>query len=232
MSKHTAFLIGIFGLTIIAFISGCQFMQRLLWNYNIEFPQVTLNRIEIKKNDQNPGWWFYAADNDPTKGSEGDHGGPLAIAFVFNIQNPNKVPVLLDEIDFDVKIESYTMDSITSKEKTWIPRETTNQLRVYALLTVQSVRLNLLVQAGEKTKDKCEQNADEKDQEKEKAKENDEDKEEMNWLWCILERYWKEIPESKLPVSVVNVKTKLKAKGELVGGRFEGENTKTIVTIE
>jgi hypothetical protein len=227
MFRYTTFWVGIFGLALIALMPGCQFMKRMLWNPNIIPPEVTLNRIEIKKNDQNPGWWFYADDIEPTKGIKGDHGGPLALAFIFNIKNPNKVKVLLDEINFVVKFEAYEMDIIKSNEKTWIPRNTTNQLRVYSLITVQSARLNLLVQAGEKAKDKCEQKTDEKDQKEEKDKENDKDKEDMNWLWCTLEKYWTEIPEFKLPVSVANLKAIFEAKGVTVEVKAKDEFSET-----
>ena len=214
MSKYTAFGVGIFGLFIIAFIPGCQLMKRMLWNPNIIPPEVTLNRIEVKKSDQSPGWWYYDDDIEPTRGIKGNHGGPLALAFIFDIKNPNKVPVLLDEINFTVKIEAYKMDTIKSKEKTWIPRDTTNQLRVYSVLTVQSARLNLLVQAGEKSKNACEQNSKENHQKEDKEKEKD--AENMNWLWCTLEKYWSEIPQSKLPVSVADLSARFEAKGVTV----------------
>ena len=56
--------------------------------------------------------------------------GPLELAFIFDIENPNKVPVLLEEINFTVMFDAYKMDVIKSKEKMWIPGGMTNQLRV------------------------------------------------------------------------------------------------------
>ena len=127
---------------------------------------------------------------------------------------------MLDEINFAVKFEVYEMDIIKSKEKMWIPPGITNQLRVYSLLNVQSARLNLLVQAGEKAKNKCEQNTDEKDQKKDKEAEKGKQQEDMNWLWCTLERYWKEIPEFKIPVSVTDGTAVFEAKGVSVSVPF------------
>ncbi len=227
MSRYTAFWVGILGLSLIAFIPGCQFIQRLLWNPNIIPPEVTLNRVEFKKDDQNSGWWFYTDDIAPTKGFKGDHGGPLALAFVFDIKNPNKGPVLLEEISFAVKFGTYEMDIVKSSEKTWIPREMTNQLRVYSMLNVQSARLNLLVQAGEKSKNKCEQNKDEKNQKNEKGAEKDKQQEDMNWLWCTLEKYWTGIPGEDYPVSVANLSAKFEAKGVKVEVTAKDEFSKT-----
>ncbi len=45
----------------------------------------------------------------------------------------------------------------------------------------------------------------------------------MNWLWCTLERYWKEIPESKLPVSVANLRAIFEAKGVTVEVKAKDE---------
>jgi hypothetical protein len=229
MSRYTAFWVGIFGLSIIALIPGCQFMKKLIWSPNILPPEVTLNRIEIKKDDPIPGWWFYAEDIHPTRGIKGDHGGPLALAFVFDIKNPNNVPVLLDEINFAVKIEAYEMEIISSKEKTWIPREMTNQLRVYSFLNVQSARLNLLVQAGEKSKSPCGKNIRENDRQKEKQKKDEE--ENINWLWCTLEKYWTQIPQSKLPVSVAGLSAIFEAKGVTVEVKAKKDFTDTPVAV-
>ena len=233
MLKHPVLRAGIFGLIIIALLAGCQFMQRLLSDQKIVLPEVTLNRVEVKKDPENSGWWFYADNIEPTKGAKGDHGASLALAFVFDIKNPNKSAVLLDEINFTAKFQNFKLEEIKSSEKMWIPPGKTNQLRIYSLFNVPSVRLNLLVQGGQKllipgpqqTKDQNQKKQSDKD--KAGEKEQDKDKAKQNWLWRTLEEYWTGIPEFKYPVSAADGTAIFEAKGVNVTVPFNGEFPKS-----
>ncbi len=94
----------------------------------------------------------------------------------------------------------------SGSEKMWIPPGETNQLRVSSFIDVQSARLNLLVQGGQKLLETSGKKTEEKDPKKEK--------EEENWLWRTLEKYWKGIPEFKIPLPVTEGTAIFKVKGE------------------
>ena len=118
---------------------------------NFKAPVVTLNSVEIA---HYWGWWYFSSKVAPTKGTAGNYGAPLDIAFVFDIQNPNSYPVLLDELKFTVAFEEFDLNSLSSTELQWIPAGKTNQIRVHGMFDGRQSLLSLLVTGGFKLKEK------------------------------------------------------------------------------
>jgi len=199
---------------MVATLNGCQFIKRLFGDPDLIPPEVTLQRAEVKSDEENSGWWFYDDNVVPTKGTKGNHAAVLAYAYIFNIKNPNKVPVRLDQINFTVRSQDFELDQIESSEKMWIPPELTNQLRVFSLLNARSIWLNLLLQGGQES-ELTECIAQEKDKEPQKGA----------WQWCTLEDYWSGIPEFKYPVSAFG-SANFEGKGISVSVPFSGEYPK------
>ncbi len=52
------------------------------------------------------------------------------MAYVLNIKNPNKEPVMLDELSFTTAFEGFDINTAMVYDDMWIPAGKTNQLRV------------------------------------------------------------------------------------------------------
>ena len=157
------------GTTIIVGLSGCSMFKNWFGKQEIEAPAVELKQVEIVRD---AGWWFYDKDIKPTKGEPGNHAAQLTLAFIFEIKNSNRFPILLDSFKFTVELERNKLDDIELSDKMWIPAGMTNELRVYALLDVQSTRLNVLVGEGDVLRKKGQT------------------------LWGVVEKYWKGLKNS------------------------------------
>ena len=66
-------------------------------------PSITLEMFEVPQYD---GYWYFAASVAPTKGEAGDRGAPLSMSFLFNVENPNPYPVLLEGVQFTVALDN------------------------------------------------------------------------------------------------------------------------------
>jgi len=85
---------------------------------NFQTPVVTLNSVEVA---HYWGWWYYAKKIEPTKGTAGDYGAPLDLAFVFDIENPNLYPVMMENLKFTVAFEAFDLNTVASMETQWGP---------------------------------------------------------------------------------------------------------------
>jgi hypothetical protein len=56
----------------------------------------------------------------------------LNTAYVLKITNPNKAPIMLDELTFTVSFDGFDVNTVTSYEDMWIPGGKANFLRVIA----------------------------------------------------------------------------------------------------
>jgi len=95
-----------------------------------EAPVVTLDRVEVASIQP-----FFVKPrveykNEKEPGKELPAGGILNMAYIFNIKNPNKTPVMLDELTFSTAFEGYEINTAFSYENSWIPGGKTNQLKV------------------------------------------------------------------------------------------------------
>lgn len=106
----------------------------------VQAPNITLERVEIAHY-----WSPFFLDAKEKRGSVMD------LAFVFNIENPNKSNIKLEDLKFTVNFEpGFDIITVTTNENFYIPGKTTNQLRVYATFDAFTTRLSLLVTGGNK----------------------------------------------------------------------------------
>ncbi len=117
----------------------------------IQDPVVTLEYVDVA---HYWGWWYYSKNVPATKGDAGDYGAPLDLAFVFNMENPNDMPVLLTDFKFTVAFEEFDLNTVSAIETQWIPAQKTNQIRVHAMFDGRQSLLSLLVTGGFKLKEK------------------------------------------------------------------------------
>ena len=97
-------------------------------------PVVTLERVEVASIQpfyMTPRIDFKDCENPGTVGKYG-YGSIMNLAYIFNIQNPNKEPVMLDEIRFTTAFDGFDVNAPSAYEDQWIPAGMTNQVRVMA----------------------------------------------------------------------------------------------------
>jgi len=114
-------------------------------------PMVSLNSVEVA---HYWGWYYFSNKVEPTKGKAGKYGAPLDLAFVFDVENPNPYPVMMENLKFTVAFEEFDLNTVSSNEVQWIPAGRTNQLRVHAMFDGQQSLLSLLVTGGFKLEEK------------------------------------------------------------------------------
>jgi hypothetical protein len=100
------------------------------------------------------GWWYFSKKIEPTKGTAGDYGAPLDVAFILDIENPNPYPVMMEYLKFTVAFEEFDLNTVMCTEPQWIPAGKTNQLRVHAMFDGRQSLLSLLVTGGFKLQEK------------------------------------------------------------------------------
>jgi len=119
--KKGAVLIATALLVSLAFVSAC---------LAFEAPVITLDRIEVASIQP-----FFVKPrveykNEKEPGKELPAGAILNMAYIFDIKNPNKFPVMLDELTFSTAFEGFEINTAFSYEDSWIPGGKTNQLKV------------------------------------------------------------------------------------------------------
>ena len=113
-------------ITVLAALLGFAVLPVLAF----EPPAITLERVEVASIQP-----FFAKPRVGFK-DEKDTGKDLAVgsilnlAYIFNIKNPNKQPVMLDEMTFTTEFEGFEVNTALIYEDSWIPAGKTNQLRV------------------------------------------------------------------------------------------------------
>ena len=127
---------GIVFLLVTLAVAGCATMPG--GGGAVQAPQVRLERVEVAS------YFPYAAP--PAR-------VPLVLGFIYNIRNPNDVPVALEEMKFTVSFEAkpgeyFALNTPTIYERMSIPGKTANQLRVITVLDSMVVPGNLAVTSG------------------------------------------------------------------------------------
>ncbi len=167
-----------------------------------EPPVITLERVEVANIQE-----FFAKPRVGYK-SEGEPGKDIAAgailntAYVFGIKNPDKIPLLLEELTFSVAFDGIEVNTPMVYEHSWIPAGKTNQLRVIAtnetLPTIGSLSV-----ASEKAM---------------KVKEM------KTTPAALVKKWWDNVGDFSFPVSVINgVATFKNEKGEEKKVTFSGE---------
>jgi hypothetical protein len=175
------------------FLGGCAGMQKASES-NFKDPMITLSHVEVQKYW---GWWFYGAKVEPTKGTAGNNAAPLALAYIWEIKNPNSYPIELQEFTFTVAFEDFDLDTVILPDTMWIPAGKTNQLRALSIFDARSAQLSLLVTGGFKLK------------------------EQGISFWDALEKYWTGIPDFSFPVHANQGSAIFKADGVTRGVSFQ-----------
>jgi hypothetical protein len=98
-------------------------------------PKITLDRVEVMS-------YFPWADLPART--------PMALGFVFNINNPSGYNIMLDNIKFTVSFEAAPGNYIeiatpTYYDRIYFPPKTTSQYRIVSVMDSATMRLTLLV---------------------------------------------------------------------------------------
>ncbi|MFC1835515.1 hypothetical protein ACFL2Q_12385 [Thermodesulfobacteriota bacterium] len=119
-----------------------------------EPPVITLDRVEVASIQP-----FFVKPKlmkpdkeDPKKKVEfvGKYGysSTMNVAYVWNVKNPNKEPIMLDELSFTIMFDGFEVNTVTSYDDGWIPAGKTDQLRVIATNEAFPTIVSLMVGAG------------------------------------------------------------------------------------
>jgi hypothetical protein len=181
-------------LAVAVLFSGCAGLSKPSES-NFKEPVVTLNYVDVAHYF---GWWYYDAKVEPTKGKAGNNAGPLDYAFIFNIENPNSFPVMLESFKFACVIDGFELNSGYSTEAMWIPAGKTNQLKVEVMYDFMGALHSLLIVAGQELKQKGIGAVDE------------------------IEKIWTGAPDFSFPVGITQGSAVFKADGLTRVATFEG----------
>ena len=175
----------IFGLSV-ALIS-CVTTQVKPTNTNFIAPKVTLESFMVPQYD---GYWYFSSKVKPTKGDAGNRGAVLPMSFLFNVENKNPYPILLDGMVFTVVFDKeFSLMTYNNQDEYWIPAGKSDQVRATTLITTRSALLSLMVTGGFKLKAK-------------------------GWSpWKALETWWKGVPEGTTPVDITECTFSFSANG-------------------
>jgi len=186
MQRKSTFLAVTSILAVVVFMAGCAGMTAKPTEKNFKAPTVTLSHVEVQSYW---GWWFYSAKVEPTSGKAGNNGAPLVLAFIFDVNNPNEFPVLMERLQFTVGFEAFDINTPSIMDTIWIPAGKTNQVRVVAVQDPGVTTGSLLVASG--------------DQVKASGKGPME----------LIENWWTKIPDFAFPIHVRNGSAVFKADG-------------------
>jgi hypothetical protein len=101
-------------------------------------PVITLERVEVASIQPffvKPKIMVPSKD-DPEKKVEQEmtygYSSIMNIAYVLNVKNPGKTPIMLDELSFTILFEGFEVNTVTSYDDVWVCPGKANQLRVLA----------------------------------------------------------------------------------------------------
>ena len=103
-------------------------------------PKITLERVEVQS-------YFPWADLPART--------PMALGFVFNVQNPSGYNIMLDNIKFTVSFEAapgqyIEINTPVAYDRIYFPPNTTSQYRIASLMDSMTMNLTLLVAQASK----------------------------------------------------------------------------------
>jgi len=176
MTKKSIILASFIFIISGVLLAGCAgFLRMGPTQTTFKAPMVTLDSMEVSHSF---GYWYFSNKVKPTKGKPDNVGAPLELVFIFNVENPNTFPVLLEDLKFSIAFDEFDLNTVNSMATQWIPPGKTNQIMVPAHFDVRQSLLSLLVTGGFQLKAKG-TNA-----------------------WAQLEKWWTDIPEYATPVTV------------------------------
>jgi len=168
MQRKSFILVCLSVFVVATLLMGCAGMAVKPTEKNFKAPIVTLSHVEVQNYW---GWWYYSKKVKPTKGTAGDYGAPINLAFIFEIENPNEYPVMMEKFQFTMGFEDFDLNTVIANEAMWIPAGKTNEIRLNSLSDARQALLSLLVTGGFKLK------------------------EQGISPWDALEKWWTDVPE-------------------------------------
>ncbi len=181
-------------------LAGCAGMKTTPTEKNFNNPVITLSHVEIP---YYTGYYYFSNKVKPTKGTAGNYGAPMSMAFIFDVENPNEYPIQLDGFKFSVDFEEFEVNTVNSPETMWIPAGKSrkcifskwkptgmsNQIRVLAMFDTRQTLLTLLLPGAMKLSEK------------------------KISPWQALEKWWNGAPDFSFPVYVKEGAAIFKADG-------------------
>lgn len=150
----------------------------------VEAPVITLERVDVASIQP-----FYVKPrigykSEQEQGKEETYGysSTLNVAYIFNVKNPNKEPVMLDELQFTADFEGFDVNTVVAYEDSWVPAGKTNQVRVVVTNEAFPTIVSLMV--GAEHADRI-------------AKMNTN-------AGALVSKWWKEISDFTFPIGVSN----------------------------
>lgn len=128
--------LGAIGCLVGLLAVGCASMPGI--GTAVQSPQVKLERVEVSS--------YFPYAPPPAR-------VPLVLGFIYNLTNPNEIPVTLEEFKFTTSFEAkpgeyFPLSTPIVYETMQIPGKATNQLRVTVVLDSLIVPGNLAVTSG------------------------------------------------------------------------------------
>ena len=121
----------VFGLGVV--LASCAGMQQVKpTEANFKSPAITIDSVQLS---YYTGFWTYGKAK-VTLGKAPKFGGSSAVtlAFVFNIENPNPYPVLLEDAQFFLFFDDYELRIVKDMNEMWIPAGKTNKKVLHVTL--------------------------------------------------------------------------------------------------
>jgi hypothetical protein len=130
--KSAVLLIGfIFGMGVL--FASCAGLQTKPTEANFKNPVITLDYIGPSYYE---GFWYYGkAEVAMGKAPKGGGSSPVTLEFVFEIENPNSYPILLDSSQFFLYFDDYELRIVKDMNEMWIPAGKTNSKVLHVTLT-------------------------------------------------------------------------------------------------
>ncbi len=175
MNKRLALItVLLFGLGVL--LASCASVQVKPTEENFKDPVVRIDYIGLSYWE---GFWHYGKAK-VEKGKAPKFGGsaPVTLEFVFNIENPNAYPVLLEDSQFFLFFDDYDLRVVNDNNEMWIPAGKTNQKVLHVTLTATTTWVKFLL-AG-----------------KQLAMDRGDDP------WKKVEEWWTKLPDMSFPIDL------------------------------
>lgn len=150
----------------------------------VEPPVITLERVEVASIQP-----FYVkprigykSEKEPGKVETYGYSSTLSLAYIFNIKNPNKEPLMLDELSFTADFEGFDVNTVIAYEDSWIPGGKTNQVRVVVINEAFPTLVSLMVGTEHAAKIA----------------------EKKTTAAALVSKWWKDISDFSFPIGVTN----------------------------
>ncbi|MEJ2718162.1 MAG: hypothetical protein P8182_13665 [Deltaproteobacteria bacterium] len=130
------------------------------------------------------------------------YSSTLNTAYIFDITNPNKKPIMLDELSFTVTFDGFDVNTVTAYEDSWIPGGKHNHLRVIATNEAFPTIISLMVGAMNVKRVK----------------------EMKTSAGALVSKWWKNISDFSFPIGITNGNAVFKdEKGKMIRVNFSGK---------